>query len=696
MTELTFIDLNERVYKYIRQFTIKSVEDAAVELITNCVDAYNKGNILPRKIEIEYDDKGIFKVRDHAIGLTGSDMQKCFLQVGDYTNIDGARGFFSRGAKDISAIGDITFHAIKDNLYSRVFLNSDAYGRIEVIDEPADNSIRESIGLLSGNGLLVEMKLLPNFYLSNASDEADSYSKLGVLRDIMSDSNNIINFIHTANGSVIFNRHLTYNYPPATLLLELTYNVPNYNGITAEFVVFKTDKPIIQPKKENEMQFGFTIKDTATIYEVSTIDDRFRWNPYMSYVYGYLKCDHIGILLREYDTNGSTALNPLPLIDPSRLTGVNKQHPFIISLLSIPKVRLDQILRELNTSVSSQSISLSEVGDLFSELEKYGLNIVDDEEIKMTFVPSYDAQLAKAIEDDRMNFVTSEKNYLLTANYNITQTETDKYIMEELNKLPTTEYKYVAGDNGELIQIPNTTIQDSTSTVDLLNKLDDETINAITKRPYIYSLTSDGKLVKLYIFEKGRLEQISNPENEYVIIKNKKFSISFINDINLQQRYIINHDNGGVNVKLNIHNSMIKKYLVSDRVLAGATELSVGNMTSTKSLIFLKDLMIEILAEIIVENDIINNKLILDSNNYNNMKKILTHRNLIVNKVEDPLEFIFDKFINNNYLNKSTQINSLLDSISGLVSQKIDMAHEGGEIVLLKTQLDSTITNILE
>lgn len=699
-SELSFVDLNERVYKYIRQFTIKSAEDAAVELITNCVDAYNKGNILTsRKIEIEYNEPNTYNVRDFAIGLSGADMERCFLQVGDYTNVDGSRGFFSRGAKDISAIGDITFHSIKNGLYSRVYLNRDAYGRVEVVDEPVDQQIRELTGLDSeNNGVLVSIKLLDNFLLLSPSDHATSLSKLGTLRDIMTDSANELYFIHKAlDGVVITTTHLSYTVPLSTLLLDVTYNVPNYESVSATFKVYKTDKPIPQPRKENEMEFGFLIKDSSTVYEVCTIDDRFRWNPYTPYLYGSVSCDNIGTLLREYDVIGASTLNPVPIIDPSRLTGVNKSHPFIVSLLSIPKVRIDQILRELNQSISTQSISLNEVGSLFDELEKYGLNIVDTEDITMKFVPSYDESLAKAIEDDRINYVTSEKSYLLVGNYNLTQTQTDEWIEQQIIKISPvnpTEYSYIVDENNNLIQIPyvNNNPNSSTEIVDQLNH--DDASN-FTQRPYIYSIDSNGQLVKLYIFEKGRIEAVTNPENDYVVLKNRKFRISFINDINMEQRYIIETD-AGIHVKLNVHNSMIEKYLVNDAIKAGATDLAVANITSVRSLIFLRELMTEILAEIIVENDVINNKLILDSNNYNNMKKIMIYRNKIVNRVEDPLEVIFDHFINTNYDNKKVAIDAVIASISTAVASLVDMDNQGGNLLLLKESLNNTISKVLE
>lgn len=672
MTSLSFVTLNERVYKYIRQFTIKTVEDALVELITNCIDAYNKDSIVPRKVFMGISGSTV-RVTDWAIGLTGEQMRKCFLQVGDYTNIESSRGFFSRGAKDISAIGDITFHAVRDGLYSRIFLNSDAYGEVQVSDQVVTEEVRAVIGI-PVNGLTVDIKLLPSIGVPGTL--ASSLSKLAVLRDIMSDGNNEIYWA---------NNRLSYTLHESDTLLELTYQVPNYPEYSAQFNVYKSKTIIPQPLKENELEFGFLIKDAATVYQVSTIDDRFRWNPYMPYVWGYLKCDGIGKLLREYDTTGPTTLNPMPIIDPSRLTGINLTHPFIQGLLSIPKVRLDQILRELNTTISNKSLSLSDMNDLFEELSKYGLNFIETNDIKLKFTPSYDHELAKAIEDDRMNYVQVEKNYMISGNYTLTQNETDNYIKEKIKLAGPSDF-YVA-DNDILIPIPANVKNETPETIMALNP-DIESV--LTKRPYIYSLGPNGDLQKLYIFEKGRLESVTNPEDEYVTLKQKMLKIEFFNNINFNQRYVIEQENGII-IKLNIHNTSISKYLASDE-----NNLNITNITSVKSLVFFKELMIEVLSEIIVENDILNNKLILDSGNYGNMKKVLLYRNQTVSKIEDSMNAIFDKYINDNLNKKTVTINEILQSISVAVGSKIDLEHNGQDIVMLKKELDEKLNIVIE
>ena len=48
-----FIHFDQRAYKFIRHIAIKDIDDALVELITNCDDAYNRINKENRDIEID-------------------------------------------------------------------------------------------------------------------------------------------------------------------------------------------------------------------------------------------------------------------------------------------------------------------------------------------------------------------------------------------------------------------------------------------------------------------------------------------------------------------------------------------------------------------------------------------------------------------------------------------------------------------
>jgi len=701
MEAFKFINIDERAYKYIRQFTIKNACDALIEVITNSIDAYNKKGETIKKVDIEYHKPGKIVVRDYAIGLCGSDMEKCFLQVGSYTNVENSRGFFSRGAKDISAIGDIVFETIKDNKYTKILLNNDAYGKVEFFEIDATDIIRNSTKLLgNSNGLVVTINLLQNF-ITDPDQLGISIEKNAVLRDIMNDKNNMILYtIYNDKDKQLSSKRLKYIYPKGDILLDLEYSVPGYNDVLAKFVVYKLEEPAPQPQKEREMEFCFLIKSDKTIYEVDSIDSRFRWNPYIQYVRGYLYCNHIHELLIDYDKNGPTTVNPMPIIDPSRLSGVNKQHPFIISLLSIPKVRLDQILRELNRSISAKSIELNDIDNLFSEISKQGLEILNNEDIKFKFVPSYDAQLAKAIQNDRIKYVRAEKNYMYPNNNDVKQSLTNEVILQKIESLDSNpeENLYGFDVNDNIIQIPvdSGIFNNGELNVDILDRIPEDQISKLKENPYIYALDK-GNLIKMYIFQKGRMERITEPENDAVTFNTKNFSIGFINDINLNKRYIVNYDYG-INVKINIASESVKEYLVknqNDEYLDGANNIISKSKSSVKSLVFLKELMLEIFTSIIIENDIINNKIILDSDNFNNSKKILDHRDNAAYKLESTMENIFKPYIIKNADTKMSTINSILSELVINVKSKINPS-DLTSLKELKERLNNVIMQSIE
>ena len=697
--DLTFVNISERAYKYIRQFTIKSVDDALVELITNCIDAYNQTDQQPRLIQIELVGQSVLKVRDNALGLTASDLVNCFLQVGNYTAGSSSRGFFSRGAKDISALGTVYFKTIKDNKYSACLLNTDAYGTVLVADQPVTPEIREQLKIPDQtNGLEVTLELLPNFCNLDFNNITKDLCTLAVLRDIMSDpKNNIIVYSYDSNNNLRASNRVTFTYPESNLILDLVYNIPNYTECQAHFKVYKTNNPLPQPTKENMMQFGFLIKDSVTIYEVNTIDSKYRWNPYINFLYGYLECDAIRSYLQDYDKNGPSAKNPYPIIDPSRLTGVNNQHPLIKNMYSIPLVRLDLILRELNNQIASQSITIEDIDDLLNELNKYGINIIESEDIPVNFVSNYDSNLVKAVEDDRNRFITYENSHPVAGNYSTDLVNTNNYINKQIkmmiNRGPPGTY-YLFTREQTVIPIENSSLYND-NIQEILKLIKTENQEDLNVHPYIYKIGPDDDLKQVYVFQKGTYENATN-QNEQILIKNKQFSIQFINDLNLTHRYVIDNTNGIV-IKLNLNNPVVSKYMTGGKKLGQLNNnIQLSNIKNTQSLMFFKELITDIIATIIVESDAANGKLILDSDQSNDTKKSNKYYNTIVNKIEGPINTILQKYINNNINRKNNKITSNLTSIQDQINQQITDPNIVANLNLLLQQVTASITNIVE
>ena len=682
-TTLNFIDINERAYKYIRQFTIKGIDDALIELITNSIDAYNKTSLLERKIDIIIKNPDTLIVKDYAIGLTASELQKCFLQAGNYTASDTSRGFFSRGAKDISAIGNVYFTGFKNGFISQCLLNTDAYGGLTIENEPLTNEIRNLYNMPEPyNGLCVELKLLPNYQNINITQLKNTIVKIATLREIFANPKNIINLY---NGDTLVSR-LSYTYPSGQTILDLEYKVPNYQNYTARFVIKQSDIPIAQPIKENQMEFGFLMRDSTSVYEVNTLNSRFRWNPYMNYIYGYIYSDGIHDLLLDYDNNGTSESNPYPIIDPARITGLNHQHPFIVNLLSIPLVRIDYILRQMNISKTMNEISIDELNDILSEIDNLGDDIISDTNLNVKWENNYDQNLAKAIEDDRANYVNYEKAYDLGSIYDTEEIEIRNYIKDEIIKQnPEYDFNhiYIQDESKNIIQLPNIKYSDiENDPINILSLLETELTETLKKHPYIYRLADTDHVEKIYIFDKGTFNYTS--ENPNIKIRSKNFKISFINDLNLQERYIIDTTEG-INIKINLNNPVVKKNLSNENT--AEENIDVTNIKSQKALFFMKELLIDVFSNIILTSDTISKKISFDSDDYNNVRKMIEHKNKVVGQIEIKIDKIFQNYISKATNSNLSNISDIINQIGASVMSKITDNTDTSDIVLLKDQL---------
>ena len=80
--------------------------------------------------------------------------------------------------------------------------------------------------------------------------------------------------------------------------------------------------------------------------------------------------------------------------------------------------------------------------------------------------------------------------------------------------------------------------------------------------------------------------------------------------------------------------------------------INISNIKSTQTLTFFKELMTEILTDIIIESDVKNNKLILDADSITNAMKLNERRHTIVTDIELSLDNIFSSYIQSNYNTK--------------------------------------------
>ena len=167
------IQVEPRYQMQNADFAIRDVYDAAVELITNADDRYwwlkdEPGSVPGERagiieIEVERRRKGqpdTFRVRDFADGMTSEDMDdKISRRGGLVSGMESGRnvrGTNSRGAKDIAALGDVTFESIKDARYHKCHLHRNKFTPYH--SEPVTEKVREALGIPEGTGTVVTIE----------------------------------------------------------------------------------------------------------------------------------------------------------------------------------------------------------------------------------------------------------------------------------------------------------------------------------------------------------------------------------------------------------------------------------------------------------------------------------------------------------------------------------------------------------
>lgn len=172
---------------------IRDVYDAIVELVTNADDRYQilgaEGRV---EIELGRQGKGqpsILRVRDFADGMTTDQMNRKLGRTGG--RVSGleegyaVRGTNSRGAKDIAALGKVTFESIAGDgqLHTcRIFPNLEYEADDSCHVTPA---VRKRLEISDGTGTVVTIEIEPSHRIPKIDTLVPNVARLVRLRDIV-------------------------------------------------------------------------------------------------------------------------------------------------------------------------------------------------------------------------------------------------------------------------------------------------------------------------------------------------------------------------------------------------------------------------------------------------------------------------------------------------------------------------------
>lgn len=351
------LEMSDRYFQFNRQYAIRDVYDALVELITNADDSYHRqfkagvtqddgGPILIEYLEQRKGKPSLVRVKDRAEGLTLQEMIEKFGNVGTRRSGEGDRGFMARGAKDCTELGEMEVESIKDDRYYACRLTP----RAEIVPvndgDPATAELKKKLGIMRGNGTAVTIHVGPHNRMPRVSTIVRDLPWQFALREIVKEGSAAGIQIVNLNDPDSKPEPVVFRRPEAETLLErFQFEIPGYPEAEGRLTIRKAPEAFEESGDRRFRRSGLLIKGKRAVHECSLLVPEFENDPYAARYFGKIECEYIDDLLDEYDALRSEGKaypreNPKLLIDPNRQQGLIRDHPFTQALIQVPSEKL--------------------------------------------------------------------------------------------------------------------------------------------------------------------------------------------------------------------------------------------------------------------------------------------------------------------------------------------------------------------
>lgn len=372
------------------RLAIRDVYDAIVELVTNADDRYQILGIEGRvEIELGRQGKGrpsILRVRDFADGMTTDQMNRKLGRIGG--RVSGleaghaVRGTNSRGAKDIAALGTVTFESIAGDgrMHTcRIYPNFE----YEADDARAVTPrLRKRLAIAKGTGTLVTIEIEPAHRIPKVDTLVPKVAALVRLRDIVRQEKTTLLVKGLRNSK---RRPVGLARPAGRKRVSRTFAVPGYPGAKAKLVVFRARKQFKSGRDRFRLG-GILVKSRHAIHEATLFDRSLEWDSNALWFYGRLTCEAIDDLWNEYDDRQAggeqhPAENPVPILDPSRKSGLTPGHPFVDALYGRALALLRPLVEEERKRAQrerARSVESQQTRKRLNALEKAANQFMED------------------------------------------------------------------------------------------------------------------------------------------------------------------------------------------------------------------------------------------------------------------------------------------------------------------------------
>ena len=360
------LTLDPRMYMYVRANAMPNVMFALVELIHNSLDVFRYTE--PGDIKIHYDYTGKkLVVVDNAVGVPPSKMVACFATVGKYTAEESSRGFFSRGASDCSALGSVEFisHSVKGSSY--LVLNSDTSYTLEAIENP-----------LGKHGLHVTLNV--DRYSSMVPvNDIEQIGRYFSLRTYIQGARNVTVTTINSNGdkkvtdALLDNKEFMARNSKDELIESLTLSLSS--GKKATLKLYSIKEPDVLLSNTISQRYGLLIHSLNAVHQLSTIHSNIQAHQMVSHIRGDIVMNFIEDEMLNFDKN----IVNIPIIDHSRLTGLNQHHPDVKEVnalvYKIMMYHLDKLWRKKEENFDITDLDLDDIFSQDPELAEIMQNV---------------------------------------------------------------------------------------------------------------------------------------------------------------------------------------------------------------------------------------------------------------------------------------------------------------------------------
>ena len=348
------LEVDSRTIMQNAKLAVRDIYDAIVELVTNADDRYQ---VLHKRDRVEIEIRrhrgqlSLLIVRDFADGMTSETMQQKLSRIGGRVSgmEDGlaVRGTNSRGAKDVAALGRVSFESIGCDGCLHTCRITEFFG-FELDDSRAvTQKDRLRLGIEEGTGTLVTISVDTSYRVPNHRDLITKVASLVPLRDIVRQKKTkiIVRDLQQQRADEV--SLPTY---AGNKRLSERFSIPGYPDAEAKLVVYRAHQPFKRDKARFRLG-GILVKSRHAIHEATLFDSELETDPCAAWFYGRLTCEAIDDLWNEFDHRHSNQLpplesNPLPILDPSRKLGLTREHPAVAALYKEALRRLRPLVGE--------------------------------------------------------------------------------------------------------------------------------------------------------------------------------------------------------------------------------------------------------------------------------------------------------------------------------------------------------------